>query len=133
MMRERRNIYLAGPINKCTDLESMGWREEAKQLIGPDWNCVDPMRRDHRGQEFAHAAQIVGCDLFDIDQCGILLANAQRPSWGTAMEIYEAFTSRQVLVVCWIGLEEHPSPWLRMHSHYMAPHLKEAVEFIKLP
>jgi hypothetical protein len=52
---------------------------------------------------------------------------------GRGGKIYHAFQSRQILVVLWIGLNEHPSPWLRMHAHYLSPHLHEAVEFIKLP
>jgi nucleoside 2-deoxyribosyltransferase len=132
MNDNRHNVYLAGPINGCTDAECNDWRAEAKQLLGEGWNCIDPMRHDYRGEEFPHSAQIVYADLRDIDQCGIVLVNAQRASWGTAMELFYAFRERRCLVVTWTGLS-NPSPWIRMHSHYIASHLKDAVDFIKLP
>jgi nucleoside 2-deoxyribosyltransferase len=128
-----QRIYLAGPINKCTDAEAKDWRREATELLGEGWTIVDPMRRDYRGHELACAPQIVYGDLRDINSCDVLLVNACRPSWGTAMEIYHAFNTRRILVICWIGLEQHPSPWLRMHAHLLAPHLKEAIDFINLP
>jgi nucleoside 2-deoxyribosyltransferase len=128
----RNRVYLAGGINGLSDAECKDWRTEAAgQLAAAGFEVVDPMRRDYRGEEMRHAAQIVYNDLRDIDSCDVMLAKADTPSWGTAMEVYYAFQSRRVLVVAWCKLA-NPSPWLRMHAHYLAPHLAEAVDFIRL-
>jgi nucleoside 2-deoxyribosyltransferase len=126
-----KRVYLAGAINKCTDAECKDWREEAKQLLGEGFECVDPMRRDYRGKELASAPQIVYGDLRDIDSSNIILVRAEQPSWGTAMEMFYAFKLGTKLVIAFTALE-HPSPWLRLHCHHLCPHLVEAVNFIKL-
>lgn len=41
-------VYLAGPINGCTDAEAKNWREELKTHFP---NAIDPMKRDYRGVE----------------------------------------------------------------------------------
>jgi nucleoside 2-deoxyribosyltransferase len=122
-------VYLCGAINNCTDAECKDWREEAKRLLGDEFQCVDPMRRDYRGKELASSPQIVYGDLRDIDSSDYVLVRAEQPSWGTAMEMFYAFQQRKV-VIAWTGLT-NPSPWVRMHCHHLAPHLAEAVEVLK--
>lgn len=116
-------IYLGGPINGCTDDEAHGWRESVKQVLaesGHEW--VDPMDRDYRGRELEPgiAAEIVIGDKDDIDTCDVLLMNAPKPSYGTAMEImYGAQQLKRVLVV--LPEDTVPSPWVLFHAdaiHY---------------
>jgi hypothetical protein len=57
------------------------------------------------------------------------LAVADRPSWGTAMEIYHAYhRQKTVVIVCG---QKRVSPWLRHHSHALFPTLRDALEYIK--
>lgn len=45
-------IYLAGPINGCTDAQANDWRTEAKRIAAERGHtCLDPMARDYRGRE----------------------------------------------------------------------------------
>lgn len=83
-------VYLAGPINGCSDQQAIGWRAEAKRLL-PCVLVLDPMDRDYRGRESDCAAEIIHGDKQSIAACTALLVNANRPSWGTAMEIMFAY------------------------------------------
>ncbi len=112
-------IYLGGPINGCTDDEAHGWRESVKEVLvenGHEW--IDPMDRDYRGRELEPgiAEEIVVGDKEDIDNCDVLLMNAPKPSYGTAMEIlYGAEQAgKRVLVVLPEGTV--PSPWVLYHA-----------------
>lgn len=106
--------YLAGPINGCTDDEANNWRDIVKQRLGAE-HCLDPMRRDYRGNEDQSVAEIVRGDLDDIAAADLILANCWQVSWGTAMEIYHAHTiSKGVIAVLPPG--GLVSPWLRHHA-----------------
>jgi hypothetical protein len=111
-------VYLGGAINGCTDEEANGWRTEAKIILGEhgfDWR--DPMDRDYRGRELEPgvAAEIVEGDKRDIRECGVLLFNCPKPSWGTGMEIHfgHGEGKRQQLV---LPEGVAPSPWLLHHG-----------------
>jgi nucleoside 2-deoxyribosyltransferase len=103
-------VYLAGGINGLSDTDCRDWRERAKELLNAE--TLDPMRRDYRGQEAENALEIVTGDLADIDDCEIVLVNAIRPSWGTAMEIFYAAHVKEKQVVGFVPDIEKASPWL---------------------
>lgn len=123
------SIYLAGPINGCTDDEAHTWREVAKRDY-PEYLFVDPMRRDYRGAEDENVENIVHGDLDDIDVADIFLANCWRPSWGTAMEVFYAF-NRPMLTYVILPEDARVSPWLRYHSHGIFHSIEEAMTHIK--
>lgn len=123
-------IYLAGPINGCTDEEATGWREEAKRaLVGYD--VLDPMVRDYRGHEDANFGEIVDADLRDIQSCDVVLVNAARPSWGTAMEIRYAWGQR-IPVIAIVPNGQSVSPWLRYHCRAVELSLEDAIVVLGL-
>lgn len=113
-------VYLAGPINGCTDEEAHGWRDELKPLLeaaGHEW--VDPMRRDYRGREMEPgiAKEIVEGDILDIIDCDAVLAMCPKPSVGTSMEIFFAHRELALPVVVVVPDDgRDPSPWLVVHS-----------------
>lgn len=107
-------IYLAGPINGCSDDEANNWRDVAKAALGEE-NCIDPMRRDYRGREDESVNEIVHGDYADIRDSDVMLANCWQVSWGTAMEIHFAFEEgKRVLAILPPGTRV--SPWLRYHA-----------------
>lgn len=109
-------VYLAGPINKCSDAEAKDWREEARtKLQALGHLCLDPMVRDYRGVEKSAFHEIVVGDKIDIANCDRVLVMALKPSWGTAMEVLYAHdhAKRPVAVVENADLA---SPWLRYHA-----------------
>jgi nucleoside 2-deoxyribosyltransferase len=104
-------VYLCGPINGCTDAECKDWREEAKH----HFSIIDPMARDYRGKESESYREIVDLDKLDIRNSDALLVNYVKPSVGTSMEVFYAWTlGKPVLVMCDPGAVL--SPWLRYHS-----------------
>lgn len=117
-------VYLCGGINGLTDGQAKDWREEARALINGE--CLDPMRRDYRGKEDESVEEIYRGDLADIVACDVVLVNASRASWGTAMEmVYARLMGKRVIAVVPSG---PISPWLRKHSDLIVTTLTEAVE-----
>lgn len=123
-------VYLAGPINGCTDEEAKGWRDRVVGAVD-GVTFIDPMERDYRGAEDANVDEIVDKDKQCIDQCDILLANVWKPSVGTAMEIMWAY--ERGLEVVLINESDGPmSPWLRYHSNCCLRSIDEAIEMLRL-
>lgn len=126
-------VYLAGPINKCADAQCKGWREEFKGLVKGivDLQILDPMRRDYRGKEDKLVDQIVEGDKDDITESDTVVANVNKPSFGTAMEIIFAWENGKNIIL--ITEDDKPSPWLVYHSDKIVKTLAEAVALLTLP
>lgn len=124
-----RTGYLCGGINGLSDGDCNDWRQRVKSEL-PEVTWLDPMRRDYRGREDQPgvAAEIVAGDLEDLRNSDFILAMADRPSWGTAMEIYHfaEVLGRPVISVC----GGRVSPWLREHSSALFQTLEEAIYFL---
>lgn len=119
-------IYLAGPINGCTDAEANNWRSAVKQLHA---DVLDPMARDYRGKEGDAAKAIVEGDKADIDACDVVLVWFERPSVGASMEVLYAWERKTPIVV--VNKSNKPaSPWLVYHSDAIVPSLHEAMGII---
>jgi hypothetical protein len=125
-----KKIYLCGGINGLSDADAKGWRTIAAELLAGRANVLDPMARDYRGKEAQNVAAIVEGDMRDIGESDVLLVNASRPSWGTAMEIAKSFDLGKRVIV--FGAGPRPSPWLCYHSHAQCNTVEQAVELILL-
>lgn len=119
-------IYLAGPIDNCTDEERDGWRQALKDSYN-DAFFVDPCRRI---VNLSLPKIIVDWDKSDISKCDCLLANCWKAGWGTAMEIPYAFGLGK-FVVCVVPDVRLASPWIIMHSHLVTDSPALAMEEIK--
>jgi len=117
-------VYLAGPINGKSDGECNGWRSQAKHWLGGSFVVRDPMSRDYRGREDESVREIVEGDLSDIRECRYVLVNASAPSWGTAMEVFFAWTSGKRVVA--FTDSKRISPWLRFHTHAICQTVERA-------
>lgn len=116
-------VYLAGPINGCTDAEANDWRSYIKQHVA---NTLDPMSRDYRGREDESVGEIVELDKLDIRYCDVFLANCPQPSYGTAMEILYAWQQEKPVVVI-VPAGKPVSPWIRYHSTSIVHTLDDAL------
>lgn len=123
-------LYLCGPINGCTDAECKDWRAKATAELADRFTIIDPMRRDYRGREDESVNEIVAGDIQDIHTSEYLLVAADRPSWGTAMELWAAKqrTNRRIVVVCGA---ERVSPWLRYCATDLVRTLDEGVALLR--
>jgi uncharacterized PurR-regulated membrane protein YhhQ (DUF165 family) len=120
-------VYLAGGINGLSDAACNDWRAEAKRSLECD--TLDPMRRDYRGKEDDSGWKIVLGDLWDIFRSNTVIVNAERPSWGTAMEIIWAWLFGCYLVAFTGG--PRVSPWLRFWTDEVVDSLPAAVAAVK--
>lgn len=120
-------VYLAGPINGCTDEQCKGWREKAK--AGLVCETFDPMKRDYRGQEGFAFREIVEMDKQDIDGVDVLLVMYERPSVGTSMEILYAW-ERGKEVVLVTPTPVSLSPWLVYHCRKFYHTLDAAISYL---
>jgi nucleoside 2-deoxyribosyltransferase len=122
-------VYLAGPINGCTDAECKDWRAELKKHFQ---DAIDPMKRDYRGVERMAYREIVDLDKRDIRNADVVLVNYDKPSVGTSMEVFYAHTIGKPVVV-WCAAEAEPklSPWLRYHSTAIVHTIIDVVAKIK--
>lgn len=110
-----KTVYLCGPINGRSDVDCSDWRSKAKSLL-VDLRVLDPMRHDYRGSENARYLEIIENDKADIDESDALLAYFDKPSFGTAMEIYYAADQQKRVVAVNAG-DEPTSPWVTGHAY----------------
>lgn len=121
-----RSVYLCGGINGLSDSACTDWREAAKKTLKA--KCIDPMRRDYRGVEDQSYRAIVHGDVRDVLHSGIVLVNATRASWGTAMEVVIAWLMGKE-VVAWVG-QAAISPWLKYFSGCICAEFRDAINYI---
>lgn len=121
-------VYLCGGINGLSDDRCKTWREYAKAKLRCE--TIDPMRRDYRGIEDQNACEIVCGDKLDINECDVLLVNASRPSWGTAMEVLFAWEREKPCYCVAGGPGETISPWLRYHSTMISDDINKLIHAI---
>lgn len=123
-------IYLAGPINACSDDEVTSWRAEARAALEPRGHeIVDPADRDFRGVENETYESIVEGDKADINRCDLVIAHCWQPSYGTAMELLYAW-ERDIPVFAVVPNGQPVSPWVRYHSKRVCPSLFGATQLV---
>lgn len=122
-----KQVYLAGPIYGCTDAEAKGWREEATRALLGRYGVLDPMSRDYRGVPNLDVKKLVEDDLRDIESAYFILVNANRATWGTAMELWHAHRKGKRIV----AFGNVPfSPWLVYVTEYRCYDVQEAVAYL---
>ena len=89
------------------------------------------MRRDYRGREMDAGVRhlIVKGDKTDYRKADILLVYSPKPSYGTAMEIFDAYENLKKWIVV-VNDDPSPSPWLEEHCDYRVPTFQEGFETV---
>ena len=122
-------IYLCGPINGRTNDECKSWRHTIKYGLSTQYEFIDPMRNDYRGREGEYFSDIVHSDKTDVENADIILAMAQNPSWGTAMEIFYAHSlNKPVVGIC---DKKTPSPWILYHCGIILKTVEDAITYLR--
>jgi len=130
----KTKIYLGGAIKDLSLQEASEWRKKASEILELDgfgFKCLDPLRRNFRDCEFQSQNEIVQLDKSDVINADILLVNATKASWGTAMEVIFAFEHHKIIVAFTGDDFENSNPWLAFHATRVTKTLDEAIAYIK--
>ena len=128
----RKKVYLSGPIMDEHEGAARAWRELAKKVLGKDFLLLDPMRRNFKDREVDSANEIVEFDLQDVRDADILLVNYNKPSIGTAMEVFYASQNLGKFVVAFSPYSfKDSSPWMVRYCTKILPDLESAMTYLK--
>lgn len=130
-MIDVRLAYLAGPIYEQDDT-CIRWRKATASLLRKkNIMSLSPTDADYRGRETIAGIpkQIVEGDKKSIMYCDTLLAKCDHPSYGTAMEVYFAWSLRKQVIV----VTNSYSPWIRYHADHIFSTIEEAVNNMQYP
>jgi nucleoside 2-deoxyribosyltransferase len=104
----------------------------AKQRLCDHFTLLDPMRRNFKDREVDSANEIVEFDLQDVRDADILLVNYNKPSIGTAMEVFHAAHNLGKFIVAFSPFTfKDCSPWMVRYCTKILPDLDAAVDYIR--
>lgn len=131
-MSAKRRIYLSGPIMDEEHTVARTWREVAKDRLADHFVLLDPMRRNFKDREVDSANEIVEFDLQDVREADILLVNYNKPSIGTAMEVFFAAHDLGKFIVAFSPFQFRDcSPWMVRYCTKILPSLDESIKYIR--
>ena len=127
-----KKIYLCGPIMDEHAGRARTWRAVARRRLSRDFVILDPMRRNFKDREVDSANEIVDFDLQDVRDSDIVLVNYNKPSIGTAMEVFYAGHDLRRFVVAFSPFSfKDSSPWMVKFCTKILPSLEEAIAYIR--
>lgn len=108
------------------------WRKTATKKLGRTFALLDPMRRNFKDREVDSANEIVEFDLQDIRNADLLLVNYNKPSIGTAMEVFYASHNLGKFVVAFSQFSfKDSSPWMVRYCTKILPTLEDSIRYIQ--
>jgi nucleoside 2-deoxyribosyltransferase len=127
----KKKIYLCGPIMDEVDGAARAWRKTAHKTLDRHFLVLDPMRRNFKDREVDSANEIVEFDLQDVRDADIVLVNYNKPSIGTAMEVFYAAHDLGKFVVAFSPFSfKDSSPWMVKFCTKILPSLEDALTYI---
>ena len=127
-----KKIYLCGPIMDEIEGQAREWRQLANKELGNAFIILDPMRRNFKDREVDSANEIVEFDLQDVRDADIILVNYNKPSIGTAMEVFYASHELGKFVVAFSPfLFQDCNPWMVRFCTKILPSLETALTYIR--
>ena len=127
----KKTIYMSGPIMDVHAGEAREWRAAASRRLGQHFRLLDPMRRNFKDREVDSSNEIVEFDLQDVRDADIILVNYNKPSIGTAMEVFHASHNLGKFVVTFSPFEfKDCSPWMVRFSTKILPSLEDACNYL---
>jgi nucleoside 2-deoxyribosyltransferase len=125
----RPRVYLAGAIYGTTNAEQE-WRKIATEALSEIYDVLNPLDRDYRGVKFdvVNSTKLVKEDMLGVDNASVVLANCEKPGWGTGMEIFYAHMKGKP--VLFFTSNDNPSPWLLARARNVRT-LENAIQELK--
>jgi nucleoside 2-deoxyribosyltransferase len=130
-MKEKKTVYLSGPIMDEHEGLAREWRNKAKHVLQRHFRILDPMRRKFVDRQVDSANEIVEFDLQDVREADILLVNYNKPSIGTSMEVFHAAHNLGKFVISFSPYSyAECSPWMVRYSTKILPDMEKACEYL---
>jgi len=124
-------IYLSGPIQKCSDEECFGWRNDLINKLSDIYTLIDPTIRDYRNvpKTPKMCREICEKDKYEIRKSDLIIVNAlfSKGSWGTPMEVMYAY----MLGIPIITVTNTMNPWLSHHSYKIFDSFDCVVKYLR--
>jgi len=141
----KQYVYLAGPMEDCTQKRMTAWRLRAAELLTKnDINTLDPTRRVSFHDELYLGEQhtpvqstcrrIFKMDMQDIAYSNVVLADIRRDSGrgtGTAMELMFAHMKNKIIIL-WADKDDHIHPFyesIYTEKHFELDDCIEAISY----
>lgn len=128
----KKTIFLSGPMRGVPREVSLGWRDNATQILGQDFKVIHALRGREEKETFADPKTAVIRDLADILKSDIILVDdtIENVSMiGTSMEVFFAFENKKPVII--FGRAHEKDYWLNYHSHLRVNTLEEACDVIR--
>ena len=125
-------VYLAGPIEGCTQEEINLWRDNAQQMFSEGVLGVSPTKLDSR-----YSSAIITQNYMDTTKCDVVLAylprciSDRRCSYGTVCEIAWAYAHQTPVVIVSDDEFVHKHPLLDVAGAHFTE-LEEAIDYINI-
>ena len=103
-----KHLYLAGPIEGCSDDEIHDWRTLVTDKLHRNIRAITPYRGEDKVDEkysFETAKRIMTKNYMDVQSCDMVLAympkqiNNRRPSYGTTFEVAWAYSLQKPILI----------------------------------
>ncbi len=129
--KNKKRIFLCGPMKGISREISLGWRELATKCLSGKFEVLHAMRGREEKETFADPRAAVIRDLNDIKNADILLVNDTIENCsmiGTSMEIFFAFQQNKPIIV--FGNAHDKDYWLNYHIHLRTKDFNEACDVL---
>ena len=129
-MSKMKYIYLAGPVEGCSDQEIHSWRVKTKLSLLPGIVGVNPDRIDNETPEC-----IIIQNYLDAKSCDAILAylpkeiTDRRASYGTVFEIAWGYSMQKPVIIVSDDDYVHSHPVLKMSGVHFTE-LDDAIKYI---
>ena len=114
----KKLVYLAGPIEKCSDKEISQWRLECSNAFLENIITINPYRAESDSDSSETKKRILMKNYMDTKSCDLILAylpkeiNDRRPSYGTVFEIAWGYSLQKPVIIVSDDDEVHNHPLL---------------------
>ena len=133
----KKFVYLAGPIEGCTNHEINQWRQKCYTGFNDFIVGVNPYRAEREADDPEARKRIVMKNYMDTKSCDLVFAylpkeiNARRHSYGTTFEIAWGYSMQKPVVIVSDDVRVHDHPLMDM-SGALFWDLEEAIDYVNI-
>ena len=133
----KKFVYLAGPIEGCSDNEINQWRQKCFLAFNDNIVGISPYRGEREEDDSESQKRIIMKNYMDTKNCDLILAylpkeiNARRHSYGTTFGIAWGYSLQKPVIIVSDDVAVHDHPLMNM-SGCMFWDLEDAIDYINV-